>query len=200
MQIWQRTRRGLWFLCLNDSELSYLCDDVMITPHQSCTDWLCCRIICWLNSAHVGPHTGPQPYRGTKPLFQIASTQSSVVQGREGTYCPLRTLPHSFEEQPSLIINRHTKRWAPNNTEQIPLCVQVLNISATTVCPPPLPLLFRYLHISERCGGHKRYSQLSFSPHSVKQANFKAFICAKPLINSAHAASLSLPLLKYWVL
>lgn len=138
----------------------------MITPHQSCTDWLCCRIICWLNSAHVGPHTGPQPYRGTKPLFQIASTQSSVVQGREGTYCPLRTLPHSFEEQPSLIINRHTKLWAPNNTEQIPLCVQVLNISATTVCPPPLPLLFRYLHISERCGGHKRYSQLSFSPAS----------------------------------
>lgn len=93
------------------------------------------------------PHTGLWQYWGAKPLFQIASTQSSVVQGREGTYCPLRTLPHSFEEQPSLIINRHTKRWAPNNTEQIPLCVQVLNISATTVCPPALPLLFRYLHI-----------------------------------------------------
>lgn len=110
------------------------------------------------------PHTHPQQRRRTKPLFQIASTRSSVVQGREGTYCPLRTLPHSFEEQPFLIINRHTKRWAPNNTEQIPLCAQVLNVSATTVRPPPLLLLFRYLHISERCGGHKRYSQLSFSP------------------------------------
>ena len=110
------------------------------------------------------PHTHPQQCRRTKPLFQIASTQSSVVQGREGTYCPLRTLPHSFEDQPFLIINRHTKLWAPNNTEQIPLCAQVLNVSATTVCPSPLPLLFRYLHISERCGGHKRYPQLSFSP------------------------------------
>lgn len=87
----------------------------------------------------------------------------------------------------------------PNNTEQIPLCAQVLNISATTVHPPPLPLLFRYLHMSERCGRHKRYSQLSLSPCSVKQADFKAFICLKPLINSAHAASLSLPLLKQWV-
>lgn len=110
------------------------------------------------------PHTHPQQYRSSKPLFQIVSTQFSVVQGREGTYFPLRTLPHSFEEQAFLIINRHTKRWASNNTEQIPLCTQVLNVSATTVCPPPLPLLFRYLNISERCRGHKRYPQLSFSP------------------------------------
>lgn len=49
-------------------------------------------------------------------------------------------------------------------------------------------------------GGHKGYAQLSLSPHSAGQANFKAFICAKPLINSAHAASLCLPLLKYRVL
>lgn len=30
------------------------------------------------------PHTHPQQYRGTKPLFQIASTQSSVVRGKRG--------------------------------------------------------------------------------------------------------------------
>lgn len=116
-----------------------------------------------LCTAH-GPHTHSEQSRKTKLLFQIASTQSSVVQAWEGTCCPLRTLPHSFEEQPILIINRHTKRWAPDNTEQIPLCAQVLNVSATTACPLPLLLLFRYLHRSERCGGHKRYPQLSFTP------------------------------------
>ncbi len=89
-----------------------------------------------------GPHTHSQQCRRTGPLFRIASTQSSVVQGREGTYYPLRTLPHSFEEQPSLIINRHTKRWASNNTEQIPLCTQVLNVSATSVCAPRHSLFF----------------------------------------------------------
>lgn len=109
------------------------------------------------------PQAHPEQCWRMKPLFQIASTRCSVVQAREGTYCTLRTLPHSFEERPLLIISRHTKRWAPNNTEQIPLCTQVLSISATTGCPPPLPLLFRYLHISERCGGHKSYPQLSFT-------------------------------------
>lgn len=49
-------------------------------------------------------------------------------------------------------------------------------------------------------GDHKGYAQLSLSPHSARQANFKAFICAKPLINSAHAASLRSLLLKYRVL
>lgn len=62
------------------------------------------------------PHTGPRQCRRTKPLFQIASARSNVVRGAvEGgcTYCPLQSLPHSFEEQPSFITNRHTKRWAP---------------------------------------------------------------------------------------
>lgn len=172
----------------------------MITSRQSCIDWLCCGIICWLSSVHIGYILTLNNAEGLNLYFRLLQHSPVWPGGREGTYCPLRTLPHSFEEQPSLIFNRHTKRWTPNNTEQIPLCTQVLNVSATTVCPPPLLLLFRYLHISERCGGHKRYSQLSFSPHSVKQAHFKAFICAKPLINFAHAASLGLPLLKYWVL
>jgi len=131
------------------------------------------------------PHTHPEQCRRAKPLFRIASTQSSVVQAREGTYCPLRTLPHSFEEQPFLIINRHTKRWAPNNAKQIPLCEQVLNVSAATVCPPPLRLLFRYLHISERCGGHKRYPQLSFSP----------ILRDRPILKLLFVQSLSLTLL-----
>lgn len=146
------------------------------------------------------PHTGPRQCRRTKPLFQIASAWSNVVQGAvEGggaliVHCSLCHI--HLKSSPLSLPTDTLNDGPPNNTEQIPLCTQVLNVSATIVHPPPLPLLFRYLHMSERCGGHKRYSQLSLSPCSVKQADFKAFICLKPLINSAHAASLSLPLLK----
>lgn len=142
-------------------------------------------------------HIGPWQCRRTKPLFQIASAQFSVVQGRERALFVHCSLCHIHLKSSPLSLPTDTLNdGPPNNTEQIPLCAQVLNISATTVHPPPLPLLFRYLHMSERCRGHKRYSQHSLSPCSVKQANFKAFICLKPLINSAHVASLSLPLLK----
>lgn len=168
----------------------------MITPHRlSVLLYYLLAQFC----AHR-PHTHPQQCRRTKPLFRIASTWSSVVQAGEGTYCPLRTLPHSFEEQPFLIINRHTKRWAPNNTEQISLCAQVLNVSANHCVPSTTPSSFQIpAHKWKMWGTQKIFSTFLFS-HSVKQAHFKAFICAKPLINSAHAASLSLPLLKYWVL
>ena len=143
---------------------------VMISPHQNRADWLRCCLICWLIWAHTGHILALDNAEGLNLYLRLLQhgpvwSRRGGWGGREGTYCPLRTLPHSFEEQPSLIINSHTKPWAPNNTEQIPLCAQVLNISATTACPPALPLLFRYLHISERCGRHKGYSQLSsFSP------------------------------------
>lgn len=134
-------------------------------------------------------------------LYFISLQHSPVWSKQERAPIVPRGLCHiHLRSSPFLIISRHTKRWAPNNTEQIPLCAQVLNVSAATVCPPPLLLLFRYLHISERCGAHKRYPQLSFYRYSERQADFKAFICAKPLINSAHAASLGLPSLKCWVL
>lgn len=142
-------------------------------------------------------HIGPWQCRRTKPLFQIASAQFSVVQGGERALIVHCSLCHIHLKSSPLSLPTDTLNdGPPNNTGEIPLCAQVLNISTTTVHPPPLPLLFRYLHMSERCRGHKRYSQLFLSPCSVKHANFKAFICLKPLINSAHVASLSLPLLK----
>lgn len=71
-------------------------------------------LLCWFKSAHVGHILVLNNAGGLKPLFQIASAESSVVWGGGGgTYCPPQSLPHSFEEQPSFIINRHTKRWAP---------------------------------------------------------------------------------------
>lgn len=61
------------------------------------------------------PHTGPRQCRRTNLYFRLLQHgpiwSGWAVVG--GTYCPLQSLPHSFEEQPSFITNRHTKRWAP---------------------------------------------------------------------------------------
>lgn len=144
------------FLCLNKSELQSSCRFSRLIDRAFHTTWRSLHIraagsfdpaslmfhLLAQFCAHR-PHTGPQQCSRTEPLFQIASTQSSVVRGREGTCCPLRTLPHSFEEQPSLIISRHTKRWAPDNAEQIPLCAQVLNISANHCVPSTAPSSFQ---------------------------------------------------------
>lgn len=124
---------------------------------------------------------------------------SPVWSSEEGTYWPLRTLPHSFGEQPFPITSRHTKRWAPKQYRTDPF----MRTSAQCFshrCVPSTTGLFRYLHMTERCRWHKGYPQTFLFSYSVKQAHFKAFICAKPLINSAHAAFPSLPLLKYYVL
>lgn len=155
-------------------------------------------LLCLLAQICTGRlHIGPWQCRSTKPLFQIASAQFSVVRGGERALIVHCSLCHIHLKSSPLSLPTDTLNdGPPNNTEQISLCAQVLDNSATTVHPPPLPLLFRYLYMSERCKGHKRYSQLSLSPYSAKQANFKAFICLKPLINSAHVSSLSSPLLK----
>lgn len=104
-------------------------------------------------------HTGPSQPSGTGPLSHVASKQSSVVQwqwrgvvrGRGGRHCPPRTSPHSFEEQPSLIINRHTKRWAPKQYgTDLFMGTSAGRFWATH---RRSPLLFRYLHVSERRAG-----------------------------------------------
>lgn len=154
-----------------------------------------------LSSVHTVPHTHAEQCRKDVTFISFRFSTVQCGPSKRGHLLSLKDFTtFIWGAAPFLIISRHTKRWAPNNTEQIPLCAQVLNVSAATVCPPPLLLLFRYLHVSERCGAHKRYPQLSFYLFFERQAHFKAFICAKPLINSAHAASLGLPSLKCWVL
>lgn len=82
-------------------------------PYQTGIDWLhCC--VCWGKSAHVGHILALDNAEGQNLYFRLLQ-HGPVWSEREGggTYCPLQSLPHSFEEQPSFITNRHTKRWAP---------------------------------------------------------------------------------------
>lgn len=132
----------------------------MITPHRS---WLRCRIICWLSSAHIGHILTLNNAEGLNLYFRLL--QRSPVWSREERalivhwgLChihlksgPFSLLTDTLNDGPQTIQNRSLYAHKCSTFRQ------------TTVRPPPLPLLFRYLHISERCGGHKRYSQLSFS-------------------------------------
>lgn len=62
---------------------------------------------------HIGHILTRNNAEGLNLYFGLLQ-HSPVWSGEErALVVPLRTLPHSFEEQPFLIINRHTKRWAP---------------------------------------------------------------------------------------
>lgn len=172
----------------------------MVAPHQSCVALLLYYLLARFCScrATYSPSTMQKDQTFIPDCFNTVQCGPGVREGALIVHwglChihlksgPLSLLTDTLNDGRQTIQNRSLYAHKCSTFRQ-PLCAL-----------QPLPLLFRYLHISERCGAHKRYSQLSFSPHSVKQAHFKAFICAKPLINSAHAASLGLPLLKYWVL
>lgn len=96
---WRETKTRMWlffFLRLNRSELSCtaIYDGCIHRPllsantAQPCNDFSTSeprRLASLLSYllAHLGahrPHTGPRQCRRTKPLFEIASTRSSVVQ------------------------------------------------------------------------------------------------------------------------
>lgn len=100
----------IFLQCFDRRYTSQCCPTTTSEPHRLASLLCLLAQICTCR-----PHTGPRQCRRTKPLFQIASAWSNVVRGavEGGTYCPLQSLPHSFEEQPSFITNRHTKRWAP---------------------------------------------------------------------------------------
>lgn len=166
---------------------------LMITSNKDC-------FICWLNSGRIG-HTLTLNNAEGRNLYSPLLQHGPVWCSPERALIVHQGLWHIHLKSGPFSLSTDTLNDGPQTMQNGSLYAHKCStFQATTVCPPPLPLLFRYLHISERCRGtQKIFSTFIFS-QSVKRAHFKASICAEPLINSAHAASLGLPLLKYWVL
>lgn len=126
---------------------------------QSCPDRRYRFIVRWLHWVHTG-HILALHYPAGLDLYPMLLPNSPVWSSGSGEgwwgegggrHCPPRTSPHSFEEQPSLIINRHTKRWAPKQYgTDLFMGTSAGRFWATH---RRSPLLFRYLHVSERRAG-----------------------------------------------
>lgn len=110
------------------------CTQVTYWPFTTQRDWT--FIPCCFQTVQCGP---------------VAVARGGGGGWGGGRHCPPRTSPHSFEEQPSLIINRHTKRWAPKQYgTDLFMGTSAGRFWATH---RRSPLLFRYLHVSERRAG-----------------------------------------------